>query len=75
MIRRRDPGHFGSCHPVFSYTAHFMSFVDALVGPIMLSIALFIGVLANFLIRGSLSFSRSVFSLKPRSNNFLAHEL
>jgi hypothetical protein len=54
MIRRRDPGHFGSSCPVFSSYVNFCT-VDALAGPIILSIALFIGVLANFILRGSFS--------------------
>ena len=52
----------------------FTPFVDAIVGPVLLSIALFIGVLANFLIRGSLS-SISVFSLKSNFNTFIVREL
>ena len=56
MIRRRDPGHFGFVFPLFNPSVTLTLFVDALAGPVILSIALFIGILANFVIRGSFSF-------------------
>lgn len=55
MIRRRDPGHFGS-HIIpttnIIVLTHPLS-PDALAGPVILSIALFVAVLANFVIRGT----------------------
>lgn len=52
MIRRRDPGHFGMpC--ILAFFSPLKSLVDALAGPILLSIALFVAVLANFIIRGA----------------------
>ena len=55
MIRRRDPGHFG-IHPFSSYPRHttwlFQCTTDALAGPVLLSIVLFVAVLANFILRG-----------------------
>ncbi|KAF8181555.1 hypothetical protein BJ912DRAFT_1062123 [Pholiota molesta] len=52
MIRRRDPGHFGSYAiraTIFIVTYPLL--LDALAGPVILSIALFVAVLANFIIR------------------------
>ena len=57
MIRRRDPGHFGMTFPNYhSYSTTAYARQDSLAGPILLSIALFSAVLANFVIRGEYAY-------------------
>ncbi|KAF5327082.1 hypothetical protein D9619_004506 [Psilocybe cf. subviscida] len=55
MIRRRDPGHFGTLLGLLRSSKLLSNLppplVDALAGPVLLSIALFTAVLANFIIR------------------------
>jgi hypothetical protein len=55
MIRRRDPGHFGMTFLNFIPTTAYLP-QDSLAGPIILSIALFGAVLANFVIRGEYTY-------------------
>ena len=58
MIRRRDPGHFGMAFPIYhSYSTTIYPPKDSLAGPVILSIALFSAVLANFVIRGEYIYS------------------
>ena len=54
MIRRRDPGHFGKILLIIHAQPQLIlqNSKDSLAGPIILSIALFSAVLANFIIRG-----------------------
>ena len=56
MIRRRDPGHFGTFYPDGTVNNDLLTRVsiqpDQILGPVVIAILLFIAVLANFLIRG-----------------------
>jgi len=55
MIRRRDPGHFGWSFLTEIFIKLMPNlFEDAVKGPVILSIALFVAVFANFVIRGLL---------------------
>ena len=50
MIRKRDPGHYGSFHLLRNSGPE--SLADAIIGPVIVSTLLFVAVLANFVIRG-----------------------
>lgn len=55
MILRRDPGHYGTRHlVVFVFSDDWP--VDAHFGPILISMALFVAILANFIMRGESAF-------------------
>lgn len=51
MIRRRDPGHFGTRFAILFWGRSHPG-EDQIVGPVIISAFLFFAVLANFIIRG-----------------------